>query len=463
MSKMEKNELLLPDLFTLLDSLEWGISIFDENGKFLWVNRYVLKCSGRARKFYDDKTVYDFQSLGIFNAPVCTEVFETKKKATHLQRSYSENGKLKEFIVTATPIFDSNGNIKFVVADRMEMNQLRNFYNLGLSERRGAVQSSVKIQTKKYEFIYKSSAMKQIVDEIGRAASVASAILLQGESGTGKEVVAHYIHDNSPYKSGPMIEINCASMPENLLESELFGYTKGAFTGALNTGKMGLIEAAHKGTLFLDEINSMPLNLQAKLLRVLESRTITRIGSTKPMDVDFRLIAATNQKLTDCVENKTFRLDLYYRLNVIPIMIPPLRARKDDIVPLAEYFLHKFCDKYELKKKFSKKVYRTFEAYGWPGNVRELKNIVERMVIMSTASTININEIPSSMFSEDGFDQKDTETEDEKERIIRALKINQGHRELTAKYLNISRRTLQYKLKKYGLLDQKQGNGPDSL
>ena len=181
------------------------------------------------------------------------------------------------------------------------------------------------------------------------------------------------------------------------------------------------------------------------------------------MDVDFRLIAATNQRLSDCVENKTFRLDLYYRLNVIPITIPPLRARKDDIVTLAEHFLCRFCDNYNLKKKFSKKVYRTFEAYSWPGNVRELKNIVERMVIMSTASTININEIPSSMFSQDGFDQKSQETESEKEQIIRALKINQGHREQTAKYLNISRRTLQYKLKKYGLLDRKYGGRPDSV
>ncbi len=169
---MEKNELLIPDVFTLLDSVEWGVSIFDGDGKFVWVNRYVLQCSGRSRKFYDDKTVYDFQNLGILNAPVCSEVLKTKKKATHLQRSYSENGKLKEFIVTATPIFDGDGNIKFVVADRIEMDRLKELYNLGLSERRKAVQSNMKVQPKKHEFIYKSSEMKQIVDEIQRAASV---------------------------------------------------------------------------------------------------------------------------------------------------------------------------------------------------------------------------------------------------------------------------------------------------
>ncbi len=448
---MVENELLLPDLFTLLDSLDWGISIFDENGKFLWVNRYVLKCSGRPRKFYDGKSVYDFKNLGILNAPVCSEVFRLKKKVTHLQCSYTESGHLGEFIVTATPIFDSNGKVKFVVADRMEVGRLKDRYDLALKERNQNTAPKIKVENRKYELIYHSDTMKRLTEEVGRASAVASVILLQGESGTGKEVFAHYIHENSPYKEGPMIEINCASMPESLLESELFGYAKGAFTGALNTGKEGLIEAADKGTLFLDEINSMSMGLQAKLLRVLESRKITRIGSTKPVSVDFRLIAATNRSLVECVEERTFRADLYYRLNAIPFTIPPLRERKEDIAELTDFFLQKFCSRYSLKKKFAKRVYRTFESYSWPGNVRELKNIVERMVIMSTASTITINEIPQSMFSENGFQREEDPGTDEKERIRRALEINHGHRERTAEYLNISRRTLQYKLKKYGL------------
>lgn len=448
---MEKNELLLPDVFTLLDSLDWGISIFDENGYFLWVNRYVLRCSGRSRKFYEGKSISDFMEMGIFNAPVCSEVFRTKKKVTHVQRSYTESGKLEDFLVTATPIFDSNGNIKYVVADRMRLCSLKQKLDLATVELQENKLSKMKVENRGYPLIYKSDNMVKLVEDVERAAAVASMILLQGESGTGKEVCAHYIHDHSPYKEGPMVEINCASMPESLLESELFGYSKGAFTGALSTGKVGLIEAANKGTLFLDEINSMPLNLQAKLLRVLESRKITRIGSTKPIDVDFRLIAATNRDLAACVEEKTFRLDLYYRLNVIPITIPPLRDRPDDIELLTDFFLNRYCEKYELKKKFSKRIYKTFKTYKWPKNVRELKNIVERMVIMSTASTITINEIPESMFSENGFEEQPNTQVDERERIVRALELNNGHREMTAKYLNISRRTLQYKLKKYGL------------
>lgn len=453
MNVKNENELLLPDMFTLLDSMEWGVSIFDENGYFLWVNRYVLKCSGRSRKFYEGKSIYDFIEQKIFDAPVCIETFKTKKKAVHLQRSYTESGILRDFLVTSTPIFDSNGNIKYVVADRIEVKSLKERYDLAMQERERAVISKSKVEEKQYQLIYKSENMRRLVEEVARASNVSSVILLQGESGTGKEVFAHYIHDHSAFQKGSMIEINCASMPESLLESELFGYTKGAFTGALSTGKMGLIEASNGGTLFLDEINSMSLNLQAKLLRVLESRTITRIGATKPIDVDFRLIAATNRNLADCVKDKTFRADLYYRLNVIPITIPALRDRKDDIVVLTDFFLKKYCDKYELKKKFSKRVYKTFEYYDWPGNVRELKNIVERLVIMSTASTITINEVPEGMLKSatDAEYEEVDKSISEKERIERALEINHGHREMTAQYLNISRRTLQYKLKKYGL------------
>ena len=215
---MEKKELFLPDLFTLLDSLEWGISIFDENGNFLWVNRYVLKCSGRPRRFYEGKSVYDFQSMGILDVPVCSQVFQQKKAVTHLQNSYSENGKLEEYIVTATPIFDGNGNIKFVVADRMRVRQLKEYNNLAEQERKQGVSTRMKVTSAKRELIYKSEGMKRIVEDAERAASVASVILLQGESGTGKDVLAHFIHENSDYKHGSMIEINCASMPESLLE-----------------------------------------------------------------------------------------------------------------------------------------------------------------------------------------------------------------------------------------------------
>ena len=452
---MSMSDLLLPDLFSLLDALDWGVSIFDEKGKFLWVNRYVTKCSGRPRRFYEGKSVMDFKNLHILDEPICTKVFKEKKKITGLQRSKKENGKLVDYVVTATPIFNSYGKIKFVVADRIEVSRVEDKLNFAKHAKKEDEVSFVKRHNRKFELIYKSKIMECLIKKIEQAASVASVILLQGESGTGKEVFAHYIHDHSPVKLGPMIEINCASIAESILESELFGYTKGAFTGASSKGKMGLIEAANHGTLFLDEINSMPLDLQAKLLRVLENKSITRLGSTCPVDVDFRLVSATNKDLWQCVLNKTFREDLFYRLNVIPVTIPPLRERKEDIPALIDFFLNKFCDRYSMDKRFSKSVYQTLISYDWPGNVRELKNVIERMIIMSTAETITLHEVPRGLFQEEVFGKKLTK-DNEKLQIIQALEANGGHREKTAQYLGISRRTLQYKLKKFNLLGKQK-------
>ena len=312
----------------------------------------------------------------------------------------------------------------------------------------------------KQELIYADPLMEQIVSNALKIADLQSSVLLLGESGTGKDVMAHFIHDHSHTYNKNFVAINCASMPESLLESELFGYEKGAFTGAKTTGKMGLIESAHEGTLFLDEINSMPLSLQSKLLRVLESRTITRIGSVKPVEVDFRLIAATNESLEACVARKTFRADLYYRLNVIPMTIPPLRERRKDIRPQIDYFLKKYCDKYGYEKQLSCELYKQLERAEWPGNTRELRNFVERLVIMTDSSTVKIKDIPWHLDESSAMptptsncnDNLEDDYLDEENRIKRALRINKGHRQNTADYLGISRRTLQYKLKKYNLL-----------
>ena len=251
-----------------------------------------------------------------------------------------------------------------------------------------------------------------------------------------------------------MVAINCTSLPESLLEAELFGYEKGAFTGAASGGKIGLIEAAANNTLLLDEVNSMPLSLQAKLLRVLETKAVIPVGSVKPRAVNFRLICASNVALAQCVKEGTFRMNLYYRLNVIPITIPPLRERREDITPLADYFLDHFCQKYGLQKEFSSRVYQILNHYKWPGNIRELRNLVEHMVVMSESSVVKINQIPTGMLQlEPPSPESGPECLNEEYlRIQMALRLHGGHREKTAQYLGISRRTLQYKLKKYGLL-----------
>lgn len=269
-----------------------------------------------------------------------------------------------------------------------------------------------------------------------------------------------------------MITVNCAAFSENLIESELFGYEKGSFTGANKEGKMGLVEAADGGTLFLDEINSLPLSIQGKILRTLEEKSIQRVGSTKTKKVDFRLIAATNRNLTEMVHDGTFREDLYYRLQVIPLTIPPVRERQEDIVPLCLHFLHHFCIKYNLQKNLSEQVLETLKNYDWPGNVREIRNFAERIVVMTPKAVKEINCIPPEILeSHAGTLERealpDTPTQISvrrsytnqsltKDEVMHALEVCRGHREQTAQYLGISKRKLQYMIKEYHLSERCQ-------
>ena len=445
----------LSSVTTVLDHLDIGVTIFDANGKFLFVNRGSLHMSGQSRSFYENQTIFDLYKKGVFNHPVCTEVIRTKKPVARVQRSITKDGGMKEYLVRANPIFDGEGNIALIVADRIEMKSLLQQYE---SLRYDCYEEYTPVENTQStdKIISRSRAMEQVMSLALRASQRDSSVLLQGKSGTGKEVIAEYIHSNSMRRSHEMVRINCASMPENLLESELFGYERGAFTGALQTGKMGLIELADKGTLFLDEVNSMPLELQAKLLRVLETKSVLRIGACKPRAIDFRLIAAANAALRECVSKNQFREDLYDRLNVIPITIPPLKDRPEDIRPLANYFLQKFCAQYGLQKRLLPKIYRLMQNYDWPGNVRELRNFIEWIVVMSTSTTVKISDIPAgfltSVHTQTPSEEEKEPPEDERSAIIAALEKFQYRRQDTADYLGISRRTLQYRLKKYGLL-----------
>lgn len=258
------------------------------------------------------------------------------------------------------------------------------------------------------DIIGKSSAMREVIEVVSRVASTDANILLTGESGTGKEMVARVIHSRSQRSTRPFVPVDCAALPENLLESELFGYEKGAFTGA-NAMKKGLLETAHEGTLFLDEIGEMSLSLQAKLLRTLQERVVRRLGSNKFIPVDIRIISATNRDLKKAVKDGSFREDLYYRLNVIHIHIPPLRERREDIPLLALHFLRKFSS---IHKKgvdsISPVAMSALEVYQWPGNVRELQNVIERAVIMTVSGRIEIEDLPDNLRSQ-GLDGGETQ------------------------------------------------------
>ncbi|SMC42311.1 PAS domain S-box-containing protein [Papillibacter cinnamivorans DSM 12816] len=381
-----------------LDNIGEGLYILDNQGNFLYVNRALLKMTGYSRSELLRYTVRKLVEENKIDTSITDIVFATKQEVTMCQNIRKKNDTIYQQLLTASPIFDSEGNIKYIVAIARDVEELyKKYTHARMTKVISYLESKSANPYSEEDIVAESPEMKRLLESASQVADVDSAVLINGESGTGKEVIAHYIHDSSSRKDKEMVEVNCAAFPEALLEAELFGYEKGSFTGALNTGKQGLIEAADGSTLFLDEIDSLPLNLQGKILRVLETKTIKKIGSVKTQYVDFRLIAASNADLKRCVQEKRFREDLFYRLNVIPLLIPPLRNRKADIRPLAQYFLDFFCQKYDKVKYFSENVFSRMEQYEWQGNVRELRNFVERMVVMSSTSDIIINDIPEGM------------------------------------------------------------------
>jgi DNA-binding NtrC family response regulator len=312
----------------------------------------------------------------------------------------------------------------------------------------------------KFEFsniIGSSQAMQKVFALIKRIIKTDSTVLILGESGTGKEVVAKAIHFNSQRKDKPFITVHCGAIPGTLLESELFGYTRGSFTGATRD-KMGKFESANHGTIFLDEIGTMPLELQTKLLRVLQEHEVEKIGSSKTVKIDVRVISATNMSLEEEVKKGNFREDLYYRLNVIPINIPPLRERIEDILPLAKHFLTKYCTVMGRQiMPLSREALEAMEAYDWPGNVRELENVIERTVALSESDRINVDDLPSTVvlakniITDHGIDLVKMTSDIEQIMIREALSLARGVKARAASLLNVNRTTLVEKMKRLGI------------
>ncbi|KUO72066.1 MAG: hypothetical protein APF81_08435 [Desulfosporosinus sp. BRH_c37] len=313
------------------------------------------------------------------------------------------------------------------------------------------------------DVVWDSPAMRRVSELAQRVALVDSTVLISGESGTGKEVVAKLIHRVSQRHEGPMVAINCGAIPENLLESELFGYEKGAFTGAGREGKVGLLEVADKGTILLDEIGDLPLSLQVKLLRVIQEQCFMRIGGVKQVKVDVRFVVATNRDLKAMIKQGTFREDLFYRLNVVPIHIPPLRERKRDIAGLVRFFIQKYNDKYHFEKRILTEVVRYFEtSYDWPGNVRELENVIERLVVSSRSDVIKLgDEVLSDFFDLQGdqesrvivsgiMDLKKARELLEQELIQKAAQVYSSTRS-SAEALGMDHSTIARKAKKFGI------------
>lgn len=339
-------------------------------------------------------------------------------------------------------------NIRLVVKNALEKHKLQKDVSI-LREQ---------LKTPSLEnIIGKSTSMQSLFNLISKSAESSASVLINGESGTGKELVARAIHSLSPRKQNHFVAVNCAAIPEGLLESELFGFMKGAFTGAASN-KQGLFELANNGTLFLDEIGEMPLNLQAKLLRIIEDGTFRRVGGISDIKVDVRIVSATNRTLQELIDNRQFREDLYFRLNVLSIKIPPLRERQDDIPLLVDHFLQKYA---AGRKKFSRDVFKLLNNYLWKGNVRELENIVERAVLLCDNEIITEEYLPEEITSvpavkgisvpSGGMDFEQLMEDTEKAYLLKALRKSNGVKTEAAKLLNLTFRSFRHKLKKYGI------------
>lgn len=447
------------ELESLLNTTLDEIFITDGNGKIIKLNAACEKTYNLKSKELIGKNVADLEKENVFNPSVTLRVLKEKKKVSLLQKTSAG----RTLIVSGFPIFDSDLNIIQVVSiskDVTDVYQLKE--KLEEAEERAHNNYNVQIlkqNTNQTNIIYKSQQMKEIMSLIERVANVNSTILITGETGVGKGVLAETIHKISNRCNNNFVDINCGAIPETLIESELFGYEKGAFTGARSEGKIGQIELADKGTLFLDEISELPFSMQVKLLKVLNDKKFMRIGGTKTITSDFRLIAATNKDLKTLVEEGKFREDLYYRLHVIPINIPPLTERKVDIIVLFRYFLDKYSKKYGKVKKISPEVYKAFLEYDWPGNVRELENCTERIIVTTEGNIITLDDIPSYIYKPQDEENKKEETfpdlkkaleQTEKQLILRAYQQYKNTYKV-ADVLGVSQPTIVRKVKKYNI------------
>lgn len=447
----KKNELLYKNQChkVIVNSITDGLLTVDKNGYLTYINEIGIEMLGFKEKNPIGKHVTELVDF----KPVILEVLRTGKG--YVDRDVivtTGTGEKIRFIKTAVPIRDENGELIGVVDTFRRIKAVQNFVNHIIGSYANYCFDDI---------IGSSRNLAESIRLAKVAANSTSNVLIYGESGTGKELVAHSIHNASNRRDKPFVSINCSAIPRELLESELFGYEGGAFTGALRKGRIGKFELADGGTLFLDEIGDMPLEMQVKLLRVIQERKITRIGGNNTFDTDVRLITATNKDLLKYSDLGQFRKDLYYRINVLNITIPPLRERKSDIKELVDFFIHKMSSKLNKKVNgISQEALMILEQYDWPGNIRELENIIERAINICDGEEITKYVLPKELLEGDKILEKVIEHSNQKiepldvieKRIIeRALYATSGNISNTASLLNITRNTVYNKMKKYNI------------
>lgn len=382
-----KNNLVLAD----------DMMLSDADGTILRVSENYEKNFGFTHNSIVGKSAFDLEADGTFSPCITAEVIRKKEKITATQ---TINHSHKNVMTVGIPLFDNDGVLKYAVCfNTVSMEQInaihQNYRHLQDSLQQYTQEiAELRLRATATDLVVKSPAMQRLWTLIQNTANTKANILITGETGVGKSAVAKAIHAMSNRANGPFIEVNCAVLHENLIESELFGYEKGAFTGAASGGKIGKIELANHGTLFLDEIGELPPHIQSKLLQLIQEKTIERLAGNRRIELDFRLIVATNRNLEEEVQRGLFRSDLFYRLNVIRVHIPPLRQRPEDILPLAHQFLERFCREYGKQLTFSPRFVSFLEQFSWPGNVRQLENLMERLVITSQDPVLDTPALP---------------------------------------------------------------------
>ena len=450
------------DFHQVCQNLYDGIHITDGEGRILFINDAYTRTTGIRPEQVLGRRVSEIEGL-LYQGSVTEQVLKTRQRVNSVATILALD---KEVLVTGTPVFNPDGSIKLVVTNTRDFPELKRLEQQlsAMTEERNKYGQELAFLRRQQaggkQLIYRSEAMESVMELVRTVAQTDVTVLITGESGTGKELIANELYQNSVRRDKPFIKVNCAAIPETLLESELFGYEKGAFTGAKSTGNPGKFELANNGTLFLDEIGEMPMPMQVKLLRALQEREITRVGGTKTIKLNFRLITATNRDLEAMIEEGTFREDLFYRISVIPLSLPPLRERRGDISTLANHFLSQLDDRYGGNRSFSSEVIELLNDYAWPGNIRELKNCVERMAVLSSGDIITAEFIPPQIANSrsrrskkaiENYRLQDILEKTERDTIQAVLSLTRGNKARAIDILGISKRNFYMKLDKYHL------------
>lgn len=450
----------------IMDTGWTGILVANSQGQYIYSNKAYKEITGMGDCVIRQLSAIDMEESIIREKLSSTRLVLEKKKEVILEQSPIHSS--KTYLVKGVPFYDEAGKIKFVISNLLDstiLSQYQKQVKKTKEEKKVSFQEFEKIieqQEQSEEIIYKSRSVARVMEQINLVAKTDTTVFFRGESGTGKELFAKRLHNESDRKEKPFIKINCSAIPEPLLESELFGYEAGTFTGGNLKGKKGLLEYADGGTLLLDEIGDMPFNLQSKLLRVLQEKEFTKLGGHIPIKIDIRFIAATNTDIEKMVREKKFRQDLYYRLNIIPIYIPSLGERREDIPLLIYHFVEKFNRKYQLKKTISYELVERMLNKPFPGNVRQLQNFLERLMLLSTGNKLTKKDFdrlyhnetcnPVYDLSFDFGEKPLTELMEEYEKfILTEYKKKYKSSYKMAEKLKMNQSTIFRKLQKYGI------------